>query len=74
MLDIDDNCETDPNTDQLDVDEDERGDACDPAPYEGLTAEGSGSCAGGASGLAIGLVALVGLVGLRRRARRWPSS
>jgi hypothetical protein len=72
VLDIVDNCETDANTDQLDMDDDALGDVCDPTPYEGLTAEGDGGCSGGgAGGIFGGLLGLLGLalvIGRRRLA------
>ncbi len=64
-LDVDDNCELTPNADQADADRDDLGDACDSAPYEGLIAEGGGSCAGGEGG--VPLLLLAGLVLLRWR-------
>ncbi len=67
VLDIEDNCELIANTDQSDVDIDGEGDKCDPSPYEGLTAEGSGGCAGGAGGLLGGALMGLALVLARRR-------
>jgi len=67
VLDIEDNCELIVNTDQSDVDIDGEGDKCDPSPYEGLTAEGSGGCAGGTGGLLGGALMGLALVLARRR-------
>ncbi len=72
ILDAADNCELEPNTDQLDNDGDELGDVCDPSPYEGLTAEGDGGCAGAGGGL-VGALAggalVLAMLARRRRAR-----
>jgi probable HAF family extracellular repeat protein len=60
--DLIDNCPDTANTDQLDTDDDGMGDVCDDDPLTGLTAEGSGGCAGGGQagllGLLLGLLAL----------------
>jgi hypothetical protein len=69
VLDRDDNCMTTPNADQKDSDFDEIGDACDDTKYDGLVAEGSGGCQGGAGGLlSLGLAALA--LAMRRRVAR----
>jgi hypothetical protein len=70
VLDVDDNCVDDPNTDQANADGDELGDVCDPNAYQGLTAEGDGSCSGGAGGLLGALAGLLGLAAMAFRRRR----
>ncbi|MCC6621566.1 MAG: DUF11 domain-containing protein [Deltaproteobacteria bacterium] len=68
VIDPGDNCPDDANSDQSDVDLDGTGDVCDPAPVEGLIAEGSGGCGAGGAGAGVALVlAALALVALRRR-------
>ena len=68
VVDRDDNCPVDGNADQVDTDQDGLGDACDEAQFSGLTAEGSGGCAGGPLG-GLGIFGLFVMVGVCRRRR-----
>ena len=72
VLDAADNCPLNANTNQQDLDDDELGDVCDDSPYEALTAEGDGGCAGGggAGGILGGLLGLVGMLAAARARRR----
>ena len=68
IVDSEDNCPLTPNVDQINVDLDELGDACDENPYEQLTAAGSGGCQGGSTTWPFALLVVgLGLV-VRRRA------
>ncbi|MFT7582312.1 MAG: MYXO-CTERM domain-containing protein, partial [Myxococcota bacterium] len=49
LLDDDDNCPTTANADQVDLDLDLIGDACDATSLDGLAARGGGGCSGGGS-------------------------
>jgi hypothetical protein len=61
IVDSEDNCPITPNVDQIDVDLDGLGDACDENPYEKLAAAGSGGgCQGGGTAWPAALV-VVGL-------------
>ncbi|MCC6623430.1 MAG: hypothetical protein IT385_19375, partial [Deltaproteobacteria bacterium] len=63
-----DNCPDTPNPDQIDLDGDDLGDACDPTD-DGLTAQGGGSCASGPAGSGALPGLLLGLAALLVRAR-----